>query len=307
MAVASLSRRSVLRAIGAIAGALALSACGRRAGDGGAPSPGAPRRVVSLSPSTTEAVFAIGAGAALVGRSRYCDHPPEAARLPAVGGYSDPNIEAILALAPTLVIGARGPAGPALEESLRAHGIATYFPETESIAQIEALLSELGQKLGAEPGAAQAVARLRARRRAVEDAVRSRPRARVALLFDISPIFAAGPGGFPDELIRIAGGENVIARGGPYPTIGIEHMIALDPEVLIDGAAEMAEGAQPASRLLALREAPGWRELAAMRAGRIRSLPNAAALRPGPRIGEGLVALARAIHGPDLVIAEARP
>lgn len=307
MAAVLLSRRSMLRAIGAIAGALALSACGRRDGEGGAPAPGAPRRVVSLSPSTTEAVFAIGAGATLVGRSRYCDYPPEAAGLRAVGGYSDPNIEAILALAPTLVIGARGPAGPALEESLRAHNIATYFPETESIAQIESMLSELGQKLGAEAGAARAVAHLRDRRRAIEEAVRSRPRVRVAILFDISPIFAAGPGGFPDELLRIAGGENVIARGGPYPTIGIEHLIALDPEVLIDGAAEMAEGAQPASRLLSLRDAPGWRELAAMRAGRVRSLPNAAALRPGPRIGEGLVALARAIHGPDLAIAEASP
>src|SRR5678815_2093660 len=69
-------------------------------------------RVVSISPSTTEAVFAIGAGSLLVGRSRYCDFPPEVERLPVVGGYADPSVESIVALAPNLVVGARGPAGP---------------------------------------------------------------------------------------------------------------------------------------------------------------------------------------------------
>ncbi|MEJ7733560.1 MAG: helical backbone metal receptor, partial [Polyangiaceae bacterium] len=113
-------------------GLLASSACKRAAVSGGG------RRVVSLSPSTTETVFALGAGAELVARSRQCDFPPEAARLPAVGGYADPNVEAIIALAPTLVVGARGPAGPVLEAALRGKGIATFFPETESLAQIQA-------------------------------------------------------------------------------------------------------------------------------------------------------------------------
>src|SRR5262245_40694716 len=103
-------------------------------------------RVVSLSPSTTEAIFAMGAGSKLVGRSRFCDYPPEALALPAVGGYADPSIEAIVALSPTLVVGARGPAGPGLEQALRARSIETFFPETESIKQIEQMLSELGRR-----------------------------------------------------------------------------------------------------------------------------------------------------------------
>ncbi|MGH7280002.1 MAG: helical backbone metal receptor, partial [Polyangiaceae bacterium] len=90
-------------------------------------------RVVSLSPSTTETMFAIHAGDELVGRSRYCDYPPEARALPEVGGYTDPNFEAILALHPDLVIGARGPLGPPLEERLKSHGASTYFPETETL------------------------------------------------------------------------------------------------------------------------------------------------------------------------------
>lgn len=284
---------------------LAIPACSR-GGGGAAP---AARRVVSLSPSTTEAVFAVGAGGALVGRSRYCDYPAEATRLPAVGGYADPSVEAILALSASLVVGARGPAGPALEQALRAHGVETYFPETESIAQIEGMLEGLGQRLGAEAGAAQAIERLRGRRRAVEDAVRGKPRPKVALLFDVAPIVAAGPGSFPDELLRLAGGENVIARGGAYPTINVEHLLALDPDVLIDGAAEDHGeggdgGSTAGSRLAALRDAPGWRELRALREGRARPLRSAAALRPGPRIGDGLAAIARAIHGDALVIPD---
>ncbi|AGP41647.1 ABC transporter substrate-binding protein [Sorangium cellulosum] len=303
---AALSQRAALprRAALAALAALALAACGRRA-----PAARGGARVVSLSPSTTEAVFAIGAGAALVGRSRHCDHPPEVLRLPSVGGYADPSIEAIIALSPTLVVGARGPAGPALEEALRGHGIATCFPETESLAQIEEMLAELGRRLDAAPGAEQAIARIRARRQEVEQAVKGRPRVRVALLFDTSPIFAAGPGSFADELIRLAGGENAIARGGAYPSISVEHLLALDPDVLLDGTAGAegadAPGAQGAPRLAVLRDAPGWRSLRAVREGRVRPLRTDTVLRPGPRIGDGLAEVARALHGDALSLSDA--
>lgn len=260
---------------------------------------GAGTRVVSLSPSTTEAAFAIGAGALLVGRSKHCDFPPEAKNLPVVGGYADPSVEAILGLDPTVVIGARGPAGPALEQALNARGLTTFFPETESLAQIEAMLSDLGRLLHAEPGAAEVVARLRAKKDAVTAAVAPLPRVRVALLFDVSPIVAAGPGGFPDELIRLAGGENVIKQGGAYPTLNIEHLLALNPDVLLDG---MSDTGMPGggSTPRVPQGSPGFRELSAVREGRVRSLATSTALRPGPRIGDGLASIARAIHGDAL-------
>ncbi|WP_437278040.1 helical backbone metal receptor [Sorangium sp. So ce375] len=291
----ALSRRAALAALAA----LGLAACGRAA-----PARATGARVVSLSPSTTEAVFAIGAGAALVGRSRHCDHPPEVLRLPSVGGYADPSIEAIIALSPTLVVGARGPAGPALDETLRGHGIATFFPETESLAQIEDMLMELGRRLDAAPGAEQAIGRIRARRLAVEQAVKGAPRVRAALLFDTSPVFVAGPGSFVDELIRMAGGENVITRGGAYPSISVEQLLALDPDVLLDGTSNDAEAHGP-SRLAVLRDAPGWRSLRAVREGRLRPLNIDVALRPGPRIGDGLATVARALHGESLALSDA--
>jgi iron complex transport system substrate-binding protein len=291
----ALDRRAALLALAAIA-----AAC--RSG-GGAPADGgvAPgrERVVSLSPSTTEAVFALGAGGQLVGRSRYCDWPPEVSRLPAVGGFADPSLEAIMGLAPTLVVGARGPAGPVLEKTLRARGIATSFPETESLAQIEAMLVELGHRLGRDEAAAEVVASIHARRDAVARAVAGRPPVRTLFLFDVGPIVAAGPGSFPDELVRLAGGANVVDRGGAYPTLGIERVIALDPDVILDAAAAAhgigAGGGAPAG-VGVLHDAPGWRELRAVKQGRVRAIDTSVALRPGPRIGEGLAVVARALH-----------
>lgn len=252
--------------------------------------------MVSISPSTTEAVFAIGAGAIVVGRSRYCDFPPEVARLPVIGGYADPNVEAIVALAPTLVIGAHGPAGPALAQALEAHGIATAFPETESIAQIEAMLSELGRRLDHEAGAAAAVGAIERARSDVRAATAGKPKVRAVFLFDTAPIVAAGPGSFPDELVREAGGENVVREGGAYPTLSIERLLALDPDVILDGASTGHDG-EATSRIAALRVAPGFRDLRAVREQRVRPLTTPEVLRPGPRIGQGLIALARALHG----------
>lgn len=275
----------------------ALVACSKRGAT-------APPRVVSISPSTTEAVFAIGAGAMVFGRSKYCDHPAEAARLPIVGGFADPNLEAILALAPTLVVGARGPAGPAIEQALNAHGIATFFPETESLQQIEGMLTELGKRLHHEADAAAAVGAIEADRRRVSAAIAGRARVRAVFLFDVSPIYAAGPGGFPDELLREAGATNLVDKGGAYPTLDLERLLALDPEVILDGASDGSEGAG-ASRVAALRGAPGWRDLRAVREGRVRQVDAATVLRPGPRIGQGLIAMARALHG-EAILADVK-
>lgn len=273
----------------------ALAACSRR--PGGASS-GA--RVISISPSTTEAMFAIGAGASLVGRSRYCDTPPDALKLPVVGGFSDPDLEAILALRPTLVVGAQGPAGAQFEDKLEQRRIATFFPRTESIAEIEAMITKLGELLDRRDGARAVVADIEAKKRGVEAAVRSRGKKRVALLFDVAPIVAAGPGGFPDEMITLAGGDNVVKAGGPYPTIDLERLVALDPEVLLDGASVDAES--NTSRVLALADKPGWRDLSAVKSGRVVPLALDVVLRPGPRIGDGLVAVARAIFGANLAV-----
>jgi iron complex transport system substrate-binding protein len=259
-------------------------------------APAVATRVVSLSPSTTETMFAIGAGNLMVGRSRYCDHPPEAMKLPQVGGYVDSNIEAIMALKPDLVLGARGPAGTSVTDRLSAHGIGVFFPETETFAQIEEMILEVGKRTAHEEGARKTVDAMRARTAEVERAVGLRPKPRVMIVFGLAPISVAGPGGFPDEMLRRAGGVNAVATGPAYPTLGMERVMALDPDVLIIAA--MAEP-QAAERVNA--SAPGWSSLRAVKQNRVVPIRDESILRSGPRVGDGVAVLARAIH-PDVVI-----
>ena len=257
---------------------------------------GPAQRIVSLSPSTTEAVFAVGAGSKLVGRSRYCDFPPEVAKLPQVGGYVDPSFEAILALQPDLVVGARGPAGSAIAEKLEARGIATYFPPTESFDTIDAMILGIGERTGRAGAGKGAVDAIRRRIADVERAVAPFPKTRVLVVFGVEPLSVAGPSSFPDEMIRRAGGINVVTEGDGYPVIGIERVLALDPDVIVN-AAMMEERASERLR----KDAPGWSRVRAVQVGRVPTLTDEAVLRPGPRIGEGLALLARAIH-PEAVI-----
>jgi iron complex transport system substrate-binding protein len=257
-----------------------------------APSVGS--RVVSVSPSTTEAMFAIGAGSELVGRSRYCDYPPAALSLPEVGGYVDPNLEAILGLRPELVVGARGPAGSKLAGALEAHGVGTFFPETESLAKIDEMLRELGRRTGHAAEASRVVEALDGREEAITRAVAILPKVRTLLVFGVSPIVVAGPGGFPDELIQRAGGANVVTEGSSYPSLGVERVMALDPEVILDTTA--GRGGERITP-----DTPGWREVGAVRRGRVIALPDEAVIRPGPRIAGGLETIARALH-PDAAL-----
>jgi iron complex transport system substrate-binding protein len=215
-----------------------------------------------------------------------------------VGGFADPSFEAIVALAPTLVVGAHGPAGPAFAERLRAQGVAVYFPETESFDQIVEMLTGLGALLDHVASARAVTLALQTRKAAVLSAIQDLPPPRAVMLFDVGPIIAAGPGGFPDEMMRLARARNLISEGGAYPTIGLERLLALDPELILDGVSAGVEGPSP---LAAKRGAPGWKSLQAFAKNRVQ-LVGSTVLRPGPRIAEGLAALARAIHGDALVL-----
>jgi iron complex transport system substrate-binding protein len=248
-------------------------------------------RVVSLSPSTTEAMHAVGAGALLVGRSSFCDHPAEVTGLPSVGGYADPNVEAILALEPTLVIGEQGPAGPALERRLHGHHIATFFPRSDSSEDVAALLVELGKRFDRKAQAEKVAGAMRARIERIRRWAAEKESPRVVVLFELSPLYVAGPGSFPDQLIRLAHAENVVSEGGKWPTIDVERLLTLDADVIVD-----ARVMDPGSEARPLAEAPGFAQLRAVGEGRVRKLESDAALRPGPRLGEGLAALAKAIH-----------
>ncbi len=259
-----------------------------------APGPSASRpvrRIVSLTPNTTEAVFALGAGGLVVGRSRFCDFPSEVTALPSVGGYVDPSFEAILALEPDLVVGARGPAGSGIAERLEHRGVRTWFPVTESIDGIVQMLRGMGERVDRVQRAQTLIQSIRARLDTVAAAVRQQPRPRTLLVFGLAPIVAAGPGSFPDEMLRHAGAINALQQGTRYPALGMETVLGIAPEIVIDAAVAEGHG-----RDRIRPDTPGWSQLEAVRKGRVIAIDDDAVLRPGPRVADGVARLAAALH-----------
>jgi iron complex transport system substrate-binding protein len=287
------ARRRLLQYLTAMLALLAVH-CREKSPQGAVPivDGAVPRKVVSLSPSTTEILFAIGAGDRVVGRTRFCDYPPEAKAIPVVGGYVDANLEEIARATPDLVVGTRGPSGAAIAAKLAELGIPALFPPTDSIADIEAAIATIAGRIGADERGHALVADMRKRREAIAMAVRATPRVRTLFVFGLSPIVVAGPGSFPSEMLAIAGGDNVMKAGGAYPAVNAETLVTLDPEIILDGAVT-GTGADASA---IDREAPGWRELGAVRRGRVVPLADEAVLRPGPRTAEGIAALARVLH-----------
>ncbi len=239
----------------------------------------------------TEIVFALGKGGSLVGRSRFCDFPPEALSIPDVGGFADPSVERILALSPTLVCGERGPAGPQLPQALESHGVATFFPEMDDLSSIGKAMAELGKRIDRAAEGERLARELEGAVAEVKKKTQSLPKPRVLFLFDFRPLVAAGPGSFPDELLRVAGGKNVVESAEKYPRLGLEALFAADPDVIIDGSGHGE--ASPTHR-----DVPALETLRAVRDGRLHALTSTAALRPGPRLGAGMNELMRLIHGP---------
>ena len=265
----------------------AVAACSRP--ETAALDAGGAHRIVSLAPSTTEALFAIGAGDRLVGRSRFCEFPPEARALPVVGDV-EPDLEAILELRPDLVVGVGGLTSGRIADKLSARGVPTWFPVASSLTAIGALLRDMGERAGHAQDAGRLAQSLAERQRSIERSVAGAPRPRVFFVVSLAPVVAAGPDSFADELIRDAGGTNVVAEGGVWPTIGFERIVDMDPDIVLD-ATMGSDGATAISV-----QAPGWGGLRAVREGHVVPIRDERVLRPGPRIAEGLAVLARILH-----------
>lgn len=277
----TLSRRACL-----LAAAFALSC---RSSNPSRPGDG--QRIVSLTPNTTETVYALGAGNRMVGRSRYCDYPAEVHQLPSVGGYVDPSLEAILALQPTLVIDARGPIGRSLVDKLEAREIQCFFPPTESVEQILAMISGLAEHLDTPQAAIHLTTSIRERLHHLQLQVQPLSSPRTLLVFGQSPISVAGPGSFPDEMLRLAGCKNAVERGSHYPTLGFETVIGLDPDLIIDATMAAERSTTPIHAQKA-----GWSSVRAVREGNVVRLGDDRILRPGPRLADGVALLARHAH-----------
>jgi len=251
--------------------------------------PAHPSRVVSLAPSLTDTVVALGLASRLVGVTRY-DFAREAKGLPRVGGFLDPSPEAVLALKPDLVLWlADSGAWPAVRR-IAELGVPVLALPVVGVADVLRTARLVGQALG-EPSAGEALAKeLSAAVERAERRAASLPRRRVLLVVGRDPLVVAGPGSYPDALLRIAGGENVVRGGKPYPVYPLERAVADDPELVIDAAVN-----ERSAGLAGLSAIP------AVKAGRVVPLDDDRLLRPGPQLGHAVEELLAAVH------PEARP
>lgn len=257
--------------------------------------PAEPARIVSLTPATTEILFAIGAGPRVVATTDFDDYPPEAVPLPDVASYTGVDVEKIVGLEADLVIaGGNNFNPPEALARLRSLGIpvlVVYAPDTKTIlADIELV----GRAVGRAEEATALAASIQADFEAVAAATAGLPRPRVFYELDATnEIYGPADDSFLAEMIELAGGDPITTGSPTVFSISLEKLVAADPEVIILGDA--AYGVTPD----VVRSRPGWGTMTAVRTGAIRPIDDIVVTRPGPRIALGLRELARAIH-PDL-------
>ncbi len=245
-------------------------------------------RIVSLSPDVTEILFAMGLGDRLVGRTSASDYPPEAARVPVVGGYGKPSVEKILGAKPDLVTGSGLGLAAQVREIERA-GIPVYIGSAKTLGDVADFFEELGRRAGSPEAGTDLATEFQAAfaaARARNAGLSEEERPKVYLEIAGNPIWAAGSGTFIDELIRAAGGRNALAGlGSGYIRPTAEDVIKLDPDVVL--LTYMSPDKMAAEERFARR--PGWGRVTAVRNGHVwADIDTNLLLRPGPRLVDGL-------------------
>jgi cobalamin transport system substrate-binding protein len=250
----------------------------------------APMRIVSLAPSVTETLFALGAGPEVVGVSQYCDYPPQALDLPRVGSFLTPNLEAIIALRPTLVVGLELSSDVRQIRALDSMGYPVLLVSDDSLQQIETSIEKVGARINRETEAGRLVAQIQAQIMAVKDRLANVKPLRALMLVGHQPIVAVGPGTYLDQLMRIARADNIVdAVGEQWPHISMEFIIAMRPQVILDGA--MGSDAVSSSDF--------WERyptIPAVRDHRVYGYAEDPMLHAGPRVGQSLEIIARKVH-----------
>lgn len=257
-------------------------------------------RIISLAPSITETLFALGLGEQVVGVTRYCNYPPEALTKPKVGGYLDPNIEAIVALKPDVVI--TFPSYQALEKRLEQLGISTLQIQHQKLRDILDSIRIIGAVTGKETEAKSLLTILRSQMEDIKNKVADLPRPRVLVVMGrpigspLDEIFIAGAADPYDEMIQIAGGIN--AYNGHFiriPPLSAEGIIHLNPEVIIELVSSQDTPRGWSDKTL-LQDWAKLSEISAVRTGRIHLFMDDFDTVPGPRFILTLEKMARVIH-----------
>jgi iron complex transport system substrate-binding protein len=257
------------------------------------------RRVVSLNPSLTATLLALGAGEQLVGVDDYSARLQSAVRaLPAVGGLFNPSLEAILGLAPDLVVLVPSAQQRDLRARLEELGVEVLELPNITLAELLASIEALGARVGRGAAARARVSEIQSAWRAAAAASAARPRVRAVLVLQREPLYVVGRGSFIDSMLGAAGAENLAnVFAEPYPRASLEWLIAAAPELILDASEDPEEPRSYWAR---------WPSLPAVAAGRVHRIEASEVTLPGPFPERSLALLAQAIR-PEAARSEPAP
>lgn len=276
-------------AIACVAFGLAIAASAARAGDAVA------RRVVSMNPSFTRMLVAIGAKDALVGVDDFsAKAEPDVASLPRVGGLYSASLESVVALQPDLVVLLPTLEQRDFQQRLAAVGLPVLALDPVRFDDVLATIETLGARVGRSDAARARVAAIRRTRDAVRAAVASRAPLRTVLVLQREPLFVVGRGSFLDEMLAMAGARNLGAElGETWPRASLEWLVAAAPDVLLDSDSDPVPAAAYWKQ---------WPSLPAVAKRRVIAVDAGEITLPGPDLDRALVRLARALHGDALAL-----
>ncbi len=253
-----------------------------------------PARVVALAPSITEMLFAIGLDEEIVGVTEFCDYPA-AAKSKAKVGYSNPSVEALIALRPEVVFAPRDFLRPDLQAKLDQLKIPLFLLDAQTVEDVLLQIHTLGKMFEKVSVANEVTQSMRRRIAEIRRKVETPPARRVLYVLNSRPLISVGPGSFIHQMIGLAGGINIAAQAGvAYPKLSMEAVLKDDPEVLIFPSGEVET--VPRSEQQQWRR---WDSLSAVKQQRFHEVSSNLLNRPGPRVVDALEQLARVIH-PEL-------
>ncbi len=256
-----------------------------------------PQRIVSLAPSNTEILFAVGAGAQVIGRDDFSDYPESAKALPSMGGLGNYNNEQIVALKPDLILLAEINT-PEQVKSLEALGLTVYYLKNPTtLEEMYGNLEIVAQLTGHAAETATLIQSLKTRVAAV-DAKIAPLSSRLSVFYELDSTdpakpWTAGKGTFITQLIERAGGVNIAADLDPYPQMSLEQIVAADPAFIVLGDSMWGVSVE------SVGQRPGWENLSAVKNGQVFPFDDNLISRPGPRLVDGLEALAKLLR-PEL-------
>ncbi len=250
------------------------------------------RRIVSLAPSLTETVYALGLQDRLVGDTDYCDYPADAAKKHKVGGAINPNMEEVAALKPDVVLVVKSLNRLETVRALEQLGIAVYSADPHSVGDVLSSIKKLSEVLGAEKAGAALDEKLEGRLSAVAQKLKGAEPKRVMFVVWTQPLQSVGRKTFIADVLEHAGASSVVDSKQDWPQFSLEEAVKLQPEYLVF-ASSHSEAVKNDVEALALK--PGWSAMDAVKKRKITIISDAVN-RPGPRIVDAVEELARQLH-----------